>query len=62
MAAKPAVTEKLLERLRATVAELEDLKRLAIAESRGGLAGNIDMALSYLRPSVQHLASKAGRS
>lgn len=53
-------TQDLLERLQAVVAELKDIK-VAARTGYPGLAGNADMALSFLNGSVTHLANQVKR-
>lgn len=45
----------LLERLRAVKDELEDIQATAQNEGVGGVVGNINMAVSYVDPSIQYL-------
>jgi hypothetical protein len=49
----------LLERLRASFIELEDIQATAQSEDVGGVVGNINMAVSYIDASIQYLESQS---
>jgi hypothetical protein len=50
--------EELLSRLLEVREELRDLKDYARDNGPSGLVGNLDMALSYVIPSINYLESR----
>jgi hypothetical protein len=49
------VAADLLERLRVVAEELESIQATAEDAEVGGVVGNINMALSYVTPSISYL-------